>query len=349
MGRQQLGAVPGGRKARAPGFGVAAWANLCVVEAMASVMDPEYGAGRRRRWTLLGWVVACALLWGSAFPGIKLVFAHWAQLGVEADFATRSLFSGVRFVIAGFGLLLVSRAPFREWTQTPLHLILAMAAAQTVGQYVCFYLGLSLSSGALAALLVSSGSFWWVLLAPPFLGTPALTRRQWLVLCAGALGVTLAVYSPGVTEGSPRVGGLLIIAANFFGALGLLAFQRVKRTMGARAGTGFSLLLGGVVLTALGWPAIARGGLAWFDGYVWAWTLWLAFVSAAAFALWNHLSTVFPAPELATYRFLIPLAGVFEALVFLDGERLTPAMVVGGVIVLVAMSQVATRKSGLKP
>ena len=307
------------------------------------MMDPEYGAGKARRLPLWLWVAACALLWGSAFPGIKLVFAHWAEQGVEADFATRSLFAGIRFVIAGAGLLLVSRAPLREWAQTPRHLILVMAATQTVGQYVCFYLGLSLSSGALAALLVSSGSFWWVLVAPPFLGTPALTRRQWLVLLAGAMGVTLAVYSPGVSEGSPRLGGLLIILANLFGALGLLAFQRVKRTMGARAGTGFSLLLGGVVLVALGWPAIMRGGMAWFDGYVWTWTLWLAFVSAAAFALWNHLSTLFPAPVLATYRFLIPLAGVFEALVFIDGESLSTAMIVGGVIVLIAMTQAQRR------
>ncbi len=311
---------------------------------MASVMDPEYGGPpRRSRGKLLMLVAVCAVLWGSAFPGIKLVFAHWAERGVEADFAARSLFAGVRFVAAGLGLLMLAKAPLKEWARTPRHLILAMAAAQTVGQYVCFYLGLSLSSGALAALLVSSGSFWWVLLAPPFLGSAPLTRRQWLVLLAGATGVTLAVYSPGVHEGNPRLGGVLILAANFFGALGLLAFQRVKRTMGARAGTGFSLFLGGVVLTALGWPAIAADGLAWFDGYVWAWTAWLAFVSAAAFALWNHLSTIFPAPELATYRFLIPLAGVFEALLLLDGETLTPAMVAGGVVVLIAMSRISVR------
>ncbi|WP_221031919.1 DMT family transporter [Actomonas aquatica] len=313
---------------------------------MVSVMDPEYGAKRRSRWQLLALVAVCAVLWGSAFPGIKLVFDHWAAQGIEADFATRSLFAGVRFTVAGLGLLLFARAPLREWAETPRYWILAMAAAQTVGQYVCFYMGLSLSSGALASLLVSSGSFWWVLLAPPFLGTPRLTRRQWLVLAAGALGVTMAVYSPGVGEGSPRLGGGLILAASFFGALGLLAFQRVKRTMGARAGTGYSLFLGGVVLLALGWPAVQAGGLAWFDAYVWAWTAWLAFVSAAAFALWNHLSTLFPAPELATYRFLIPLAGVFESLLLLDGERLTVGMVAGGVVVLAAMSRIAVRKAG---
>ena len=213
-----------------------------------------------------------------------------------------------------------------------------MTATQTVGQYVCFYLGLSYSSGALASLLVSGGSFWWVILAPRWLGQPALSRRQWVILAAGAGGVTLAVYSPGVTEGNPQLGGILILLAGLFGAIGLLAFQKMKPTMGSRAGTGFSLMLGGVVLVLLGIPAIGRGNWELFDGYVWGWTAWLAFVSAAAFSLWNHLSTIFPAPLLATYRFLVPVCGVFESLWLLENETLTPAMIVGGVIVLLAMT-----------
>jgi len=283
-------------------------------------------------------VAVCAVLWGSAFPAIKLVFAHWEAQGVTADFGTRSLFAGVRFVIAGLTLLAMAKHPGREWRATPLRWIWFMAATQTVGQYVCFYLGLSLSSGALASLLVSSGSFWWVILSPALLGAPALTRRQWAILAVGAVGVTMAVYSPGVTHGSPRLGGVLILLASLFGALGLFAFQKVKPTMGARAGTGFSLLLGGLILLGLGASAILGGPLALFDGYVIGWTLWLAFVSAAAFSLWNHLSTIFPAPMLATYRFLIPLCGVFESMWLLDDERLTSAMIFGGGLVLLAMT-----------
>ena len=283
------------------------------------------------------------MLWGSAFPGIKRVFIYWAESGVEIDFAMRSLFSGIRFGAAGVALLLWAEAPLREWAATPLKWLMAMALTQTVGQYVLFYLGLSLSSGALASLLVGSGSFWWALLAPRFGHGPALTKRQWIILMAGAGGVTLAVYSPGVSEGSPRLGAMLIVLASFFGAIALLIYQRIQVTMGARAGTGFALLIGGVILVGLGWPAMARGDLAAFDGFVLAWTAWLAFVSAAAFALWNHLSTIIPAHQLATYRFLIPLCGVFESLILLDGERLTPAMVAGGLIVLVAMVQVSPR------
>ncbi len=315
------------------------WRDGRVVGVVGVVPASDHSSSSSLRPGVPLWlgVVICAVLWGSAFPFIKMVYAHWAPRGVEVDFELRSLFAGVRFSAAGAVLLMLARAPGRGWRATPLHLILAMAATQTVGQYVLFYLGLELSSAALASLLVASGSFWWVLLAPRFGYSPPLHSRQWWVLGLGAIGVTLAVYSPGVTEGSPRLGAILILGANLFGAVGLLCFQRVKHTMGARAATGFSLALGGLVFLALGTGAITRGDLAYFDGFVWTCTAWLAFVSAAAFALWNHLSTLMPAHRLATQRFLIPVCGVFESLILLEGERLTPAMVLGGVIVVGAM------------
>ena len=285
-------------------------------------------------------VIICSVLWGSAFPVIKLVYAHWAVQGTEPDFALRSFFSGLRFTIAGGALLLLAQAPLQELKNTGWRWVVAMALTQTVGQYLLFYWGLELSSGALASLLVSSGSFWWVLLAPPLGHSPHLTVRQWWILGAGALGVTLAVYSPGASEGNPRLGAIAILGANLFGALGLGCFQKIKSTMGARAGTGFSLFLGGVGLMVLGVQSPWRGDLTLFDGYVIGCTLWLAFVSAAAFALWNHLSTLMSAHRLATYRFLIPICGVFESLLLLEGERLTLAMIVGGVIVLLAMSRI---------
>ena len=50
------------------------------------------------------------------------------------------------------------------------------------------------------------------------------------------------------------------------------------------------------------------------------------------------------AHQLATYRFLIPLCGVLESLVLLDGEELTPYMMMGGAVVLIAMTLVSREK-----
>ena len=300
---------------------------------MTRTLPATVGPGWSQRVPLPVWVLVCATLWGSAFPVIKLAYAHWAVAGIEIE---RSLFAGVRFIAAGGVLLLIAKQPGAEWRATPTGLILAMAATQTVGQYVCFYLGLSWAGGTLSSLLVSSGSFWWMLLAPVALKTPPPTAKQWGVLLIGAVGLTLAVYAPGDAGTHPRMGGLLVLAASFFGALGLAAYQKVGHTMGSRAGTGFSLSLGGLVLGGLGVAAWDNLGQL-FDGYIVGLTAWLAFVSAAAFSLWNWLSTIFPVPLLATYRFLIPLCGMAESLILLHGEHVTVAMGLGTGLVVVAM------------
>ena len=86
-------------------------------------------------------VVICSVLWGSAFPVIKLVYAHWAAGGTQHDFALRSFFSGLRFTVAGGALLLLARSPMGELRETGWRWVIAMALTQTVGQYLLFYWG----------------------------------------------------------------------------------------------------------------------------------------------------------------------------------------------------------------
>jgi drug/metabolite transporter (DMT)-like permease len=281
-------------------------------------------------------VLLCALLWGSAFPAIKMVYTHWAESGVEVDIFDRWLFAGVRFTVAGLGLLLIAKKPWAEWQATPKKWLALLAVSQTLLQYLFFYLGLSLSSGSLSALMASTGSFWWMILAPVMLGTVWPNLRQWFILVVGAIGVALAVYAPGSGAGSPLLGAICIMLATFFGAIGIIVVSKVKATMGSRAATGFALFLGGVGLCLVAAPAWGHITLL-FDGYVIVVTAWLALVSALAFAVWNHLSTQYPVPLLASCRFLIPVSGVLQSLLFLPGESAGWGLVVGGLLVIGSM------------
>jgi drug/metabolite transporter (DMT)-like permease len=291
---------------------------------------------RSALWPMLLLVLLCSALWGSAYPAIKLVFGHWQAAGVEVDFFTRAIFAAVRFVGAGLFLILIARNPLRELRQTPPRIMFYMSATQTVGQYFFFYLGLSLVSGSLAALLEVTGSFWWVLLAPLFLRSPWPGKIQWCLFVIAGLGIALAVYNPGYEHGYPILGTIVLLFAYACGAMGLITFQSLKKTMGARAGTGFSLLFGGLFFAIISfpvWPQIA----VLFDGYVIMLTLWLTLVSAVAFSVWNHLTTLYPVNTLAMYRFLIPLFGVTESQLFLQDEKLTAAFAIGSIIAISAM------------
>lgn len=286
---------------------------------------------------LLASALICSLLWGSAFPAIKTVYLHWEARGINAGLSTLWLFAGVRFILAGLLLLPLARHPVRDLRLTPWKTLLGFGLAQTFFQYLFFYLGLAVAGASLAALLNATGSFWWVLLAPLILKTGRLTGRQWTILTVGAIGITLAVYAPGAGAGNPWLGTLFLTLASLAGALAVIQFQFVRRTMGARAATGWSLLMGGIGLFLAGCPALAQMPEI-FDARVALLTVYLAFVSAAAFSLWNHLTTLYPVHLLATYRFFIPLCGVLESFLVLRQERPGWGFIVGGILVLAAMA-----------
>jgi drug/metabolite transporter (DMT)-like permease len=278
----------------------------------------------------------CALLFGSAFPAIKTVYSHWDSRGLEISLFSIWIFAGVRFMIAGVGLLCAAKQPFIELKNTPWRLIALFTLGQTLLQYLFFYLGVYASSGSLAALLAGSGSFWWMILAPVILKTPWPSRIQWAAVIFGFIGVAVAVYSPGSGASNPLLGAVLILTATFFGSIGIIIFSKIKPTMGSKAGSGFALLFGGIGLFLIGSPAIAELPQL-FDAKIIFLTLWLAFVSAMGFALWNHLSTIYPVSLLASYRFLIPLCGVIESLIILKSESPGIGLLIGGPMILVSI------------
>ncbi len=281
-------------------------------------------------------VLICGLLWGSAFPVIKQVFLHWEDQGLERTLPIVYFFAGVRFCIAGAGLLFYGKNLRQELRQTSIKLLILLALTQTLIQYLCFYQAVALSSASLASLLVATGSFWWMLLSPPILKTPWPSALQWLGLIVGGVGVTLAVYAPGEGGENPIAGAGLMLLASCSGAFAVIIFQKVKHTISAVNSTGISLLSGGVALVLIGSTAMEHAGIM-FDARVVVSTLWLAFVSAAAFSLWNYLTTLYPVTLLASYRFLIPICGVVESLVFLRTESPGWGLLVGGAMVLASV------------
>jgi drug/metabolite transporter (DMT)-like permease len=175
-----------------------------------------------------------------------------------------------------------------------------------------------------------------MILAPIILKTPWPSRIQWAAVIFGFTGVAVAVYSPGSGASNPLLGAVFILTATFFGSIGITIFSKIRPTMGSKAGSGFALLFGGIGLFLIGSPAIAELPQL-FDTKIIFLTLWLAFVSAMGFALWNHLSTVYPVSLLASYRFLIPLCGVVESLIILKSESPGIGLLIGGPMILVSI------------
>lgn len=261
-----------------------------------------------------------------------MVYRIWDAHSVYPGLSEFWWFAGVRFTLAGLLLLAVAKDPRAEFKATDKRLLLGFAFTQTFGQYLAFYYGIAVSSGALAGLLSTIGSFWWMILAPLIGGATWPKRSQWLALGIGAIGVSMAAAVPGTGAGNPWLGTLLITCSTGLGAVGVIQFGKLRATIGARAATGYSLLIGGVGLLLMGVRAFPRA-VELMPPAALGLTCWLAFVSAAAFSLWNHLSTLHPVPLLAGYRFLIPICGMTGSLLVL-GEKPGWGLIVGAVLVI---------------
>lgn len=273
--------------------------------------------------------LVCALLWGSAFPVIKAVYSQWET----NSFELRLCFAGIRFTLAGLLILPFCYREVRQCRPDCFGLLLFLSLTQTFLQYVFFYSGLAVSSGVLGAILVSTGSLWWILLAPLFLRTSRPKWRHGAVITSSMIGVVLAVYAPGLGSGAPVLGGILFLLASLSGAVGAIIIVPLAQRMDVRLATSASLIFGGLILCVCGARAFPTfWDLA--DAKILGTTFYLAVVSGGAFGIWNWLVQHHSVNVLAGYRFLIPLAGVTQSALFVEGESLGLGIVVGGGLIL---------------
>lgn len=100
--------------------------------------------------TAVVWLLAmaCCLLWGSAFPCVKIGYELFR---IDAsDTASQIVFAGTRFFLAGvltliFGSISQKRLLIPKKTDIPM--IGKLALFQTILQYLFFYIGLAHTTG----------------------------------------------------------------------------------------------------------------------------------------------------------------------------------------------------------
>jgi len=265
---------------------------------------------------VLGIAVLCCLLWGSAFPAVKIGFAllHVAK----TDMATQMLFAGWRFLGAGV-ILLVLAVLGRRSVAVPRNQVgrvVGLGFFQTTLQYVFFYVGLAHATGVKSSIMNATGAFFSVILAHFLFRNDRLTARKIAGCVLGFAGV-LAVSFGGKGfdfEFSLLGEGFVVIAAFVLAAASIWG-KAISQKVDPMVMTGWQLAIGGLGLLAIG--EIAGGHLGGFDARSLALLAYMAGLSAAAFALWSLLMKHNPVGMLAVFNFLIPVFGVLLSAVFL--------------------------------
>ena len=257
---------------------------------------------------LIAIATLCCLLWGSAVPAVKF---GYGLIGImPGDTASLLLFAGIRFCLAGCLLLAYSLVTGRSIALTPGRLgeVAALGLGQTTIQYVFYYVGLANTTATKTSIISSTLVFFSVLLAHFIYADDKLTGRRALGCLIGFTGVVAVNMSGGFDLQFSLLGEGLLLVSTFAGSLAAIYGRRISQHMDATVMTGWQLLLGGLILTAMG---LAGGGhIDRFGIEAGLLLVYLATVSAAAFSLWSLLLKHNPVSDVAIFNFEIPVFGV---------------------------------------
>lgn len=257
--------------------------------------------------------VACfaltaAIAWGWAYPLIKLGFDYFA---ITAEMTgNKILFAGVRFTLAGMIILALAKATGRSFALrkgSDWWFMLVFALFNTTIHYAAFYIGLSHSAGARAAILNSLSVFSLVIMACIFFRSDRFTVGKVLGCSIGFAGI-LALNMGGEESGRFTLmgDGMIIVNALCSAVASLLTRGLVKR-VDIFVGTGYSLALGGLLLLV---PSLFFGATLPQVNWQGVITLILLIgISALGFVLYNKLLTCNPVGKVAIYNSLIPVVG----------------------------------------
>ncbi len=262
--------------------------------------------------------VFCTLLWGTAFPFIKLGYSAF-EIG-DNNIGAMILFAGMRFTLAGIMVYIVfcireKKISFAD--RSEIIPITVFGLVQTFGQYIFTYIGIGFTSSTNTSVITACGTFFTVLLAAVVFKNDKLTFLKIAGCITGFAGV-LVVNQGGGLSSQTLFGDLMILVSTILAASGNVISKKISQGRNPMKITAFQLIIGGVVLTIIG---LALGGH--FDKVTAqgvAILLWLAFVSAGAFTIWSTLLKYHPASMISMFNLLVPVFGTILSGVLLGED-----------------------------
>jgi drug/metabolite transporter (DMT)-like permease len=243
------------------------------------------------------------------------------------------LFSaGVRFAVAGAGLLVVAAATRRR-LRTDVRLVAILAALPFAAAYGLIYWGEQYVPSGLAAVLFGVMPLYASLLAAALLADEPLRARLLGGIAVALAGLSLA-FGESLTLGHSRWAGLAAGAcalAPLAAAVGNVAIKRRGARLDAIVLNGWAMLAGGAALLAVS-AAAESWQVRWTSGAIGS-IAYLAVVgSAVPFVVLTILLRELPAVTVSYITLVLP----FGALGFgaaINGEPITLAAVAGAALV----------------
>ncbi len=257
----------------------------------------------------------CNLLWGSAFPGIKLGYKYFNI--DSADKASQLLFAGIRFMIAGLmviaGYSIIKRTFIRPRNVHTIKRVVMLSTFQTFLQYLLFYMGLAITSGVKGSIIEGANVFVALFVSCAVFRLEKFTAKKIVGSIVGFIGIII-INLEGL-QLSLNSGDLLIFLSTCAYAVSSVLLKYYAPSEDTVMLSGYQFLTGGIALTFIG--ALFGGHIDEINGRGITILIYLAFVSAVAYSLWAVLLAHNPVSKVAVMGFLNPVFGVILSMILL--------------------------------
>lgn len=260
----------------------------------------------------------CCLLWGSAFPCVKIGYRLFAV--AADDSSAQILFAGLRFTLAGILAILIGSVLSRKALLPEKEAaggIVVLCLLQTVIQYFFFYIGLAHTSGVKASIIEAVSVFVAILVASLLFHQERLTAAKIIGCLIGFTGVVL-INARGVETGFALNGEGFLFFSTVSYAFSSVYLKRLSRRFDPVMLSGWQFIIGGLVMAAAGF--LMGGRLQIVSSRALPMLFYLAFISAAAYSLWGILLKYNPVSRVAVFGFMNPVFGVLLSALLL-GEK----------------------------
>ena len=261
----------------------------------------------------------CCLLWGSAFPSIKI---GYQLLGIAGeDTMSQMLFAGYRFTLAGIMVILIGslmKGHFLCPKVSSWPMVIKLGSVQTILQYVFFYMGLAHTTGVKSSIITASNVFFAIFLS-------AVVFREKLSACkllgcvigfAGVILINLNGNGMDLNFSHAGEGSILVSACAY--AFSSMMIKRYSAKEDTFTLCGYQFFFGGIVLAGIG--LVCGGKVTGFTPASTVLLLYMGMISAVAYSLWSILLKYNPVGKVAIFGFSNPVFGVILSAILL-GEK----------------------------
>lgn len=289
-------------------------------------------------WVVCILAVACCLLWGSAFPSIKIGYQLFQV--ESADIASQIFFAGCRFTLAGILVIMFgsfTQRNFLKPSRTSIPNIFKICLLQTVLQYFFFYIGLAHTTGIKGSIITASNVFLSILFSSLIFRMEKLNAQKIIGCVIGFAGVVLINLNGQTADLHFNLfgDGFMLFAA-FAASLASILIKKYSQTENPVLLSGYQFAFGGLIMAIGAYIAGGRLHIISFHGMVLL--LYLAFVSAAAYSVWSILLKYNPISKVSIYGFANPVFGVIlSTFVLNEGNAFDSSSVIALLLVCIGI------------